>query len=258
MLSTIARKPKSVQELIHVSDESKVIQMIEKGDENQKQWFQGLLRKQIFSDQKSIACVNKYYHLCTESDVERILSFCRGKEVDEYKLNVVLKCVSTIPLHRLVILITRYFRTYGNQIALNGKYNKDKLVLILNKMERNESDLKEILLLLLQNLREVLSDFYRECIKNSVYSSHFKEVFVVFKEIFVIDNVALICLEALLTQEIILENCEQLTALLKTLSETECIPYEMVIYNLIVSSLKKFIEKNSVCLLNFMTILNVC
>lgn len=258
MMSTMARKPKTVQELIESADSTKMIQMIEKSDENQKQWFQALLRTQVFSNEKSIRCLEKYYKLCDESEVERILSFCRAKEIDDRKLNLVLKCASVIPLSSLVLVITRYFHNYGIHTALNKKSNKDKLVLLLNKMEDNEHCKKEMLLLILQNLKEVLTDLYRECLKNSVYVNQLKSIFSEFKEIFVVGNASFICLEPLIIKETILENHIQLTALLKTLLETECIKYDIVVNQVIMLHLENFLKHDEISsVLYLMTIFNV-
>lgn len=259
MLGTIARKPKSVQELIRFADAAKIVQMIEREDENQKQWFQALFHTQIFSDEKSMTCVEKYYRLCGEAEVERILNFCRGKEIDEKKLNLVLKCVSIIPLSRLIILITRYFHSYGIHTALNSKINKEKLVLLLNKIEDGEQYKKDILLLLLQNLKEVLFDLYRECLKNAVYSTQLKSIFLDFKEILVVGNASLICLEPLITQQVLSENQEQLTTLLKTLIETKCVKYDTAIKDVIIPQLANFLgdDGDRTFPLGAMIILNV-
>lgn len=257
MLGPIARKPKSVQELIRSADAAKIVQMIEREDENQKQWFQALFHTQVFSDQKSMACVEKYYKLCGETEVERILSFCRGKEIDDTKLILVLKCVSVIPLSRLVILVTRYFYSYGIHTALNNKINKEKLVLLLNKIEENEQYKKEMLMLLLQNLKEFLSALYRECLKNFVYSTQLKSTFSDFKEILMVGDAALICLQPLITPQILLENHEQLATLLKTLLETECIEYDTAINGVIVLQLLNYLNGDALSPLGAMIILNV-
>lgn len=259
-LGAIARKPKSIYEQIQEADTSKIIEMIEKGDENQKQWFRALFRTRVFSDEKAIACVEKHCNLCSEREVERVFTFCAGKEVDERKLNLVLKCASTVPLQQLIILVTRYFKNYGVHTPLNRMYNKEHLVILLNKMgESNDEFLKELLLLLIQNLKEVLTDLYRECLRDDVYSGRLKNAFSAFKEIITTSNTSFTCLQALINDEILLENYQQLTALLKVLLVTTCIKYDTAITNLIIPLLKKFteVEINNRCTLNLIKILNV-
>lgn len=257
MLSNFARKPLSVHELIKQADTAKMVQMIEKGDKNQKQWFKALFRTEVFSDENVMACIEKHLDLCGENEVSRLLSFCGGKEVDQRKLDLILKCAFVIPLEELVILVIRHFWSYGIHTPLNRNYNKERLVVLLNKMEDNDDFFKEILLLLLQNLKEVLLDLYRECLRNTMHSNHLKKVFTMIQKIVVVGGASVICLEALINEQVLLENHQQLIALIKVLLETECINHNNAINDLIVPLLKKFSDEANPCLLYSLKILNV-
>lgn len=260
MLSTIAKKPKSLQEIIQQADSSKMIAMIETNDANQKRWFQALLHTQVFANEKSLACVERHYDLCDEAEVDRLLNLCGGKEIDGKKLRVVLKCAAMLSADQLAILITRYLRRFGTGTPLNGRYNREELVVLLNKMKEKKDDfVKDVLLLLLQNPRVVLSDLYSECLKNSLISENLKSTFASCKEIVVIDDMIVNCLKNLITTEVLGEHYQHYKTLLQVLLATKSITYDKVINDLLSPFAKSLLnDENYTCLLYLLCILNVC
>lgn len=59
MLSTIARKPKTITERILEADVPTIIKMVNGKDEHQKLWFRALLNNQVFSNPKIVECIER-------------------------------------------------------------------------------------------------------------------------------------------------------------------------------------------------------
>lgn len=247
MLSTIARKPKSLQELVQQADATTMVAMIEKCDGNQQQWFHALTNTHIFDNQKSMECVEKYCYLCTQDDIDRILNMSTNYNNQQTR-NLVLKCASSLPLKELTVVATRYFYKHGIINNLDNGNVRNQLVLLLNCIKSvngiNDKVMSEVVLLLLQNPKEVLEYLYYECLKNSIYSLFLKEVFLTIKEIVVIHSLAVTTLAAFLKQtEISNENTLQTIQLLNVLLETECITHEEFIEKCIVPSVEQYLQE---------------
>lgn len=247
MLSTIARKPKSLPELVQQADVSTMITMIAKCDGNQQQWFHALTNTHIFDNEKSMECLEKYCYLCTQDDIDRILNMSTNYNSPR-TTKLALKCASCLPLNELIVVSTRYFRKFGIINNLDDGNIRNQLILLLNCIKNvssiNDKLISKVILLMLQNPKEVLEYLYYECLKSSVYSLCLKEVFVANKEIVVINSLAATTLAAVLRKtEISNENTLQIIQLLNVLLETECVTYEEFIEKVMVPSLEQFLQE---------------
>lgn len=262
MLSTIARKPKSLQELLQHADARTMISMIEKCDGNQKQWFHALTNTHIFDSEESMACLEKYCYLCTQDDIDRLLNMSTNYSSPKTR-KLTLKCVSYLPLNELIVVTTRYFHKFGIINNLDDGNIRSQLVLALNIIKNvnsiNDSFTSKIVLLLLQNSQEVLKHLYQECLKNSVYSLCLKELFLAVKEIILIQSLAISTLTSVLKSiEISSENTSQIVQLLNILLETDCITHEEFIGKMIVPFLEQFLQEGRLSDLQIMlSIFNV-
>lgn len=261
VLANVARKPKSLQEIIQQADTTTIIKMVESGDANQKHWFEALMGTQVLGNESSRKCIEKHYNLCSQADVDRLLNMS-GRHPNNDTKKLILKCVSNLPSNDLIPVITRYFRKFGINTALEDGNIKEQLILLLNKIKEgqgiDDAFIKEVGLLLLQNPEEVLTHLYTECLKNSIYTSCLREVFEKIRQIVIIDNLAIIILNKVINDEIVVQNMQQLLLLLQMKIATGCVTYNKLIFDIILPTGTSFLaEEKYESLQNVLQIFNV-
>lgn len=193
MLSTVAREPRSLSQSIQSADRKTMIAHVNRGDSDQKQWFQALLAGNVLHDKDSIACIRKWADLCDQADVSRLLDLAvHEKHSDAIKL--VVDCASGLPADSLALVINRFYRKHGIKNGFGGDKVQAQLTLVLNKMEC-ESLGKEVLILLLRDPELVLSLLYKECLKSSMYTQNLADTYKLIKNIVEIEALHLNTLE---------------------------------------------------------------
>ncbi|XP_060536372.1 uncharacterized protein LOC132708215 [Cylas formicarius] len=186
MLSTIAKKPKTINQLIDEADLSTIISKVSKADAHQHKWFKALLKYNIFHDDNAWQCVEQWYHLCDETDFKKLLNQPVGDNKSRYR-NIIQKCASNLSsefLKRTLIgeLWHKDFQWHED--------TQDRLVLTFNRMEAQlkETDLKDLLLLLFENVSLFFRHLYLVTFNGSQISS---QVFNLTADIASINNVGL-------------------------------------------------------------------
>lgn len=195
MLAPISQKPKSIAEIINVSDTATIIKKINAVDNDQQKWFSALLNTEIFQNQEAIECLKKWSHLCFAEDVYCILT--KSSNIKDEKIsNVVLKCFVHMSTEDVILTITRFYHEQGICTNYETKDLSNNLILILNKIQiEEESYLNSLLLLFFQNPYYVLEELFKECVKNSIYVKCLKRFFEETKIILQIESLAVKTIE---------------------------------------------------------------
>lgn len=247
-LGPIAKKPKSVKELLRTATDDDIIKMINRVDKDQKLCFTTLLNTRIFHSKNVMECIEKWSHLSDIDDVSRMITCAKYYDNPDAK-KLILKCASHLSVEDLTMTLIRYFNLYGFVKNLLVNNCKSELTLLLNRInqtkERNLSldelesgSIKEIQLLLLQNPEEVIFILYSECIKNMVYTFWLKHCFAAIENVLKIDHIAVRMLhKAYKNDGPKLENLKGFIHLNEMLLDTGCISneelFEQVIRNLL-------------------------
>lgn len=183
MLGPMAKKPKTINEIILEADVDTIIANIDKGDENQKLWLRGLMNTNVFKNKKASNCLDRWAHLCTQDDVMRLLSLSVHCKEHELKM-LVLKCANVLSIQELEFVTTRYFCEYNTNNLDTGLVVQEFTTLI-NKTqsgsEVNDEFIKSLYLLLLQNPEAVLTVLYSECLRANTYANYLKKAFTSIK-----------------------------------------------------------------------------
>lgn len=260
MLECIAKEPLPLKDQILQADDETIVKMVGKADANQKLWFRGLLTNRVLSNKIVLKCIDQYYKLCEMQDVQRLLALNIDAKDDEMR-RLIVKCASTLDEAELAMVILRHFAKIGFANMLENSATNEQLILLLNKMQQNNSTdkefIKNILLLFLQNPMHVLVSLYGECVKNTVYTTFLHHLFDVLKNTLSINSMGLNALsESLERYPVSNQNMQQYSHLLKLLLETECINYDKLMVTLIVPNLQTACREE-----NFQTIepiVNLC
>ncbi|KAL3283917.1 hypothetical protein HHI36_018086 [Cryptolaemus montrouzieri] len=196
LLKPFASKPKDLKEQIRMADLDKMVVMVNREDENQRQWFGALVFSPFFSNDKAVECVSNWSHLCMEEDVSRVLNLSLKVNHKEAK-KLAIKCASHLSLSQLILVVTRHF--YNNRFVILNSDVLPEIVLLFNKLKDSESMKEnvifELLLLILQNPDASISFILTECVKNTFYVSVLRECFTKLKDILKIHDIGVNCLQ---------------------------------------------------------------
>lgn len=237
MLVSIAKKPKSISEMIQEADSITMIDRIYKNDSNQKLWFNALLNTQIFNNKKTMNCIEEWSHLCNLTNVDRILDMTATVKTEKTK-KLALKCADNLCIEDLTIACTRYFFKHGLHNALHSDISTEITSLFNKSSESTMQALtKQILLLCLQSPHQVVDILLVECLKSTVYTTFLKEVFAITRDLLQIEQLLFSSLKKMLSTEYALnsDNITNYTALFNILFETNCITWEKFIDSYLLS-----------------------
>lgn len=257
MLVTIAKKPRTINQMIKEADTITIIQNVYKADSHQKLWFNALLNTQIFNDKKAINCIEECSHLCNLPDVDRILDLSqRAKTATAKKL--ALKCAENLNVTDLTVACTRYFFKYGLSSALHKDISPE-ITLLLNKTKEGDLDMltKQILLLSLQNPPQVIDVLLAEALKSSLHFKLLRHTFEVIHELLQIEKLLITCIRKLLKDfKPSNENTIHYSALFTMLFETNCLTWNNFIDNLVLPYFEEY-SNDYDSLTQFFSLLNV-
>ncbi|XP_044746301.1 uncharacterized protein LOC123307882 isoform X2 [Coccinella septempunctata] len=190
-LKPFAAKPKDIKEQLHSADLKRMVFMVNKADENQQKWFQGLIFSSFFSDKDAMECLEKWAHLCDEEDVSRLLNQS-VKVKDEKPKKLALKCASLLNLEQLIVVAIRHFYNNGF-VVLNN--NQHEIVSWFNKLKDSDSVTQEashnLLFFILENPDFSIHFIMTECIKSEFYISSLYDCFIKLKDIWRIHDICL-------------------------------------------------------------------
>ncbi|KAH1012591.1 uncharacterized protein LOC109546250 [Dendroctonus ponderosae] len=183
MLGTIARKPKTIAQRIMEADTARKICMVDENDQHQMSWFRALCLDP-FSDAKATACIEKWWKLCDESAVDKLLS-APTQQANQHK-QLILKCASNLGVDELCRVVTIHFNKKKTQWSEDIT---DQLVVYFNQVHRdmNADELKQILLLFLQNPHIAIQQLYINAFKRS---DELVQVFKLFKDVSDVENIS--------------------------------------------------------------------
>ncbi|XP_065171157.1 LOW QUALITY PROTEIN: uncharacterized protein [Atheta coriaria] len=226
LLTCMAKKPKSLSEIISGASVTSIVNHINDADEHQRRWFAALVRKSdIFDIPTSRECLQRWSALCTLDEVLSILELAMSK--DESCKRLAIKCAAHLSVPNLSTLIARSFwidQPWKTYIELTSV--QPQLTLLLNKMQNgcNEELIRNIQLLLLENPQEVIEILFRECIKTEVYVKWLEDVFRAIKNVISMNFIPLMKLEQIIKTLDELKENEQssITQLMHMLIRTEC------------------------------------
>lgn len=235
MITSIAKKPKSLNEIIHEANSTTMILKIEQNPVDRTKWFTALLNTQVFQSKETKECVNRWANLCSSDDLERLLNLSVNHKNEEDVINIIIKCASFFSEDELIIIITRFFRQYGLKSCLRSKNTAQQLTIILNKLEKDavKEPNKDVLLLILQDPETVLSTLCRESVKNSILLQSLSQTFLSIGEILAVEKLFVNILKKILEENKIeshnLENYKKLFGIIantnyKTLMQYFLIP----------------------------------
>lgn len=259
MLGTIARKPRSVNELILQADVPKMISVINRGETEQKRWFSALLNTQVLDCEESMKCIDRWAHLCTTSDVTLLINMGVVSKNPRAK-KLVIKCASTLELSDLVLVTIQHF--YRNGITnFNDNINQE-LVFLFNKIkDKSDEDIfcKELHLLLLQNPEQTLTHVFSECLKNTFYSNSLMCVWPNLKQVLTIENFGINLLNKEITNNPPSDQtCRNHSELFNALIKSEIFRIETILLVMIVPLLQSaYQEANYQLLKNELEIIKV-
>lgn len=230
MLAPIAQKPKTISEQILCADTPTIVSMINKGDANQKQWFQSLLNSQVFNNEESMECVERWANLCVLEDVTRLLSMAlRAKNSKASK--IAAKCAATLETDDLVLAITRYF--HENGLSSTEENIQQDLVVLFNKIEHKSQEdefTKSLHLLLLKNPKQTLAFIFGECLKRSFCSKNLRTVFPTLIEVARIDEIGTkILIKVISENELTTKNCKNYVIFLNVLIDVNFYKIEQIL-----------------------------
>ncbi|GJQ82021.1 hypothetical protein Trydic_g6898 [Trypoxylus dichotomus] len=202
MLSSIAKKPKTLNELIHEASITTMVTKIDENVEHRNKWFTALLNTQVFQNKEAKDCVKRWTNLCTIEDLERLLSLSVNHKDDEEVVDIIIKCTSFFDEKNLAVLMTRFFYQYGLKNCLKSKNTQPQLIITLNKLEKNSNKefVKDILLLLLQDPELVLTALLKAVAKSDVLLDSLEDTLKLIAHIMVIENVFSRILKGLLEE----------------------------------------------------------
>uniref|UniRef100_A0A1Y1M910 Uncharacterized protein n=1 Tax=Photinus pyralis TaxID=7054 RepID=A0A1Y1M910_PHOPY len=178
ILSTIARKPKPLNDKVLEADLSDIIFQINRGDENQLVWFRALINTQLFKDENAVKCLKKWYHLCTADDVLHLLDHSSSSD----DRAVVLKCANALNVSDLKNVIIKHFWKHTNIWKENIG---DEFTMFLNKFDHSDDirETKRMLLFSLQNREYMLQTLYEKCLMKRTNINKYKIIFNEIKDI---------------------------------------------------------------------------
>ncbi|CAG9772403.1 unnamed protein product [Ceutorhynchus assimilis] len=241
MLCSIARKPKPIAEQILDANIPTMIKMVDQNDEYQKLWFRALLNTPVFLNKLSLACIERWWNICDESCLNSLLKYPLPGEPEKRQL--IIKCTSNLNSEDL----SRYLYMHFNREHFKWKEIIDnQLILIFNKSQQNisEEDLKQILLLILQNAKAFFKHFYETAFKRS---SELIKVFDLIKHIAEVNNIGLEVLMEVLNENVpSSDNLNNYIQLFDTMIKSHYYTYELLVTNVILTLIEKF--KNEGCL----------
>lgn len=183
MLSTIARKPKTLGERILQADLSSVIFQIDHCDENRSVWFRALVNTEVFKNEDAIKCLEKWHHLCAPDDISRLLKLCRSSR----DIRLTCKCARTLSCVDLRNVVIKFFWESTNVWSENIC---NELTAFLNKFENGDESetTKTAVLLSLQNREYTLRTLYGKCLEKSANVNKFKRIFNTIKDIMEVNS----------------------------------------------------------------------
>ncbi|KAJ8950678.1 hypothetical protein NQ318_012757, partial [Aromia moschata] len=248
MLDGMAKKPKTLSERIHEADVPTIIKHVNKGNRDQKKWFQALLITQVFNNKDAMKCIDKWAHLCDEDDVLRLLNLC-SQSHDSEATKLIVKCASELRVHNLMVVIMRYYSQNKFSHVLTEDI-RPQLTLLFNQMteaaELGNSCIRNLLLLLLQNPVDVLRFTYGKCLISPFYTSELREAFLKLRDFSKIDNIGMKTLDYIIVKvKPKAENIDNYVVLLTTMLETR-----YIIPNMMTTVLFTFLKgyrRNKVC-----------
>ncbi|KAL1514299.1 hypothetical protein ABEB36_003578 [Hypothenemus hampei] len=175
MLKTISRKPKTIAERILEADVASIIKMVNKCDEHQKFWFKALIKKNVFSDEEIVDCLDRWYNLSDIETVEVLLKL-RPKTSKHKKL--VFKCASVLTLEDLKKVLIFYL--YAERWHWNDNI-VDQLVPLFNQINGNLTveKQKDLIELILQNPSQFIQHLFQNAFR---HSQELKDIFKLLKE----------------------------------------------------------------------------
>lgn len=197
MLGSIAKKPKSLNEMIQEASSATMIMRIDQNPTDRNRWFAALLNTQVFQSKEAKDCVKRWANLCTVGDFERLLSLAVNHRNEEDVVEIIMLCASFFSETELTIIITRYFHEYGLKNCLKSKNTLPQLTIFMNKLEKyaKKDGTKDILLLILQDPELVLTEIYKGVIRNQSILYSLEETFQLISEIIKIEKLFLRALE---------------------------------------------------------------
>ncbi|KAK4880881.1 hypothetical protein RN001_004200 [Aquatica leii] len=256
MLSTIAKKPKTLTEKIQEADIETIINNVNRNKEDQIQWFRALVNTNVFDSNDAIKCLDKWYQLCTPDDVCRLLHLSAPSS----DKTLALKCAFALNIDDLKSVIVKYFWKYPND--WNVDINND-LTLLFNKIQNNDQIeqnlLKKIYLLLIQNRKMFLRSLYTNCFNASANVKHFKNIFSYIKNIIEVNNVAKNTFIEVFQEHFVNDiNVVASKELINALVELAYFTHVVVIRDIFQPQLKKLYENSAfTSMLSTLRVLNV-
>ncbi|XP_030758370.1 uncharacterized protein LOC115884060 [Sitophilus oryzae] len=233
LLGNIARKPKTLMEQIQEADTETIIKRINAEDENQKAWFKALLNTSVFNNTDALECLNKWWMLCDESDVDRLLSLPKNTQ----NKGLILKCAGNLQLDGLKRILTIYFHRQ-KFIWKEDIQNETTLLFNQHQNDFSEQDLKNILLLILQNAELFFKHFYTAAFNTNL--SVYNKVFEITNEIIKIDHVGInIIWKVLEENEPKCENINKYINFIENLLHTQCYTWDYIVSNIILRLINK-------------------
>ncbi|XP_066154686.1 uncharacterized protein [Euwallacea fornicatus] len=235
MLSNIARKPKTIAELIQDADIPTIIHMVDEKDEHQMLWFRSLFNMSIFNVPAIVKCIERWYELIDDNTFAKMLSQPLPKDPKHRQL--IIKCALHMPLENLTKVLTTYF------IRDKFEWKEDiteQLITTFNQLHDNITDkeLGDMLLLLLQNAAEFFRHLYLAGFKRS---SNLVRIFEFLKEISKVEQIGVnVLMDVLHISPPSSENVTNYVQLFRVLLNTQYFSWNFMVHNIIFSLLKQY------------------